>query len=84
MSTFNDSAYRRGFIQGIQFAMNSLKESHTPDEIVLAQGFLHLEWRIKHADNIMTPAPMSTNELAAMRDRGWPHSRVRIVANTGQ
>lgn len=60
----NEAAYRRGFVQGMQFAVNSLREGATEQEIADARDWLHWEWRTKMVQSRRIEAPMSVKDLA--------------------
>lgn len=63
MRTANEDGYRRGFIQGIQFALNSLEQRASALEIENAKTRLHLRWRTSR-NRARTMAPMCVAEVS--------------------
>jgi hypothetical protein len=65
-------SYRRGFIQGIQFVLNSLRQGCVAEDVEVARTFMHEKWRCLSDAKKEIRAPMSVKELKLFKKNGWP------------
>lgn len=79
-----ESSYRRGFIHGIQFALNSMQEGATREQIKDDQQNLHWHWRTKLPNDVFVSAPISSGGMKQFLQNDLPQARRLAAEQAGK